>query len=734
MISIQRMVNPSEVEAQLQRILASPTFVGSPRSAQFLRFCVFRGATGAAVDLKETTIAVEVFNRPPGYDPKSDPIVRVHARRVREKLDQYYQTAGHDDPIRIDLPKGGYVPRFSRTLPQRKTDFSDWREPLKSTEPSPPSGTFQPVAAPNSLRSLAGVGVLLGSLILSGVSVRVLWNRPGAVRRPTVAALPVGLSGYVSNPAWAPDGVHLAYASTTPSGGTHVYIAAPGSSDPPQRATHEDAAEMKPAWSPDGQRLAFLRQIDLASFNVVCLNLKDRSTQSYGPFRALAYVMQEHGALDWSPDGQSLLTTEQPSPSSPMRLVRVSLATGERTALTAPPTGSTGDIDGKFSPDGRWVAFRRGGLGDLYLVSSDGEQEHPAIPLTFGMRGVRGIAWSPDSQTIFFGTHDDSIDRMGIWRIARTGGTPLQVTPAAMDAVDPALSRNGKLVFTARNLVTTVVLHSLAEAMPDRVLFPAGTVDKTPTISPDGRLVAFASDRSGIEQLWVGKIGEPTPRQVTHFSNQGHVFFPAWSPDSQLVAFSLRNGAATNIFLYDLKNDSLRQITATRNRDITPVFGADGRYLYYSSNDDGTSRLWRVRTDGSERAEPMFWEATVGYVPSADGKWMYFVDSGKTLSLVRRNLQDGTSETVFQTSGSPSFSNDLAVAGGSVYMAVSTEDDTRADLLQINPATGRSRIVAHLNGIPSAEVSGFSISADGRLLATSQMTRHQSTLYAQATK
>jgi Tol biopolymer transport system component len=95
---------------------------------------------------------------------------------------------------------------------------------------------------------------------------------------------------------------------------------------------------------------------------------------------------------------------------------------------------------------------------------------------------------------------------MGIWRIARTGGTPLQVTPGSMDAVDPALSRNGKLVFTARNLVTTVVLHSLAEAMPDRVLFPAGTVDKTPTISPDGRLVAFASDRSGIEQLWVGVV------------------------------------------------------------------------------------------------------------------------------------------------------------------------------------------------------------------------------------
>jgi hypothetical protein len=131
------MVNPSDVEAQLQRILASQTFLGSPRSAQFLRFCVFRGSTGASVDLKETTIAVEVFNRPPDYDPKIDPIVRVHARRVREKLALYYRTVGNDDPIRIDLPKGGYVPQFSRTLPSRKTDFSDWSEPAHGPEHIP---------------------------------------------------------------------------------------------------------------------------------------------------------------------------------------------------------------------------------------------------------------------------------------------------------------------------------------------------------------------------------------------------------------------------------------------------------------------------------------------------------------------------------------------------------------------------------------------------------------------
>jgi hypothetical protein len=67
-------------------------------------------------------------------------------------------------------------------------------------------------------------------------------------------------------------------------------------------------------------------------------------------------------------------------------------------------------------------------------------------------------------------------------------------------------------------------------------------------------------------------------------------------------------------------------------------------------------------------------------------------------------------------------------------MAVSTDDDTQADVLRIDPATGRSSIVAHLNGIPSAEISGFSISADGSVLATNRMTRHESTLYAQGLK
>jgi len=153
------MFQQAEIDAQLQRILASPAFAASPRSTQFLAYCVRNGLDGNAIHLKETTIAVEVFNRAPGYDPKSDPIVRVHARRVREKLALYYRTAGSADPIRIELPKGRYIPSVCRTLPTRKTDFSDWPTEPARDAPVGRHGTERLQAQMTATRTSGNSGV-----------------------------------------------------------------------------------------------------------------------------------------------------------------------------------------------------------------------------------------------------------------------------------------------------------------------------------------------------------------------------------------------------------------------------------------------------------------------------------------------------------------------------------------------------------------------------------------------
>ena len=102
-----------EVNAALARILATSAFVRSPRLAHFLRYVVGLRIAGRTDAPKENEIGVEVFGRGADFDPRVDPVVRVQARLLRFKLHEYYETAGKSDSVRIDLPKGSYLPSFS---------------------------------------------------------------------------------------------------------------------------------------------------------------------------------------------------------------------------------------------------------------------------------------------------------------------------------------------------------------------------------------------------------------------------------------------------------------------------------------------------------------------------------------------------------------------------------------------------------------------------------------------
>ena len=99
---------------ELHSVLGSPAFAGAMAHQRLLRHLVERALAGEGDTLKETVIAIEVFQRPAGrFDPKSDSIVRVEARRLRERLRQHYDTQGLPAArLRIDLPKGSYRPRF----------------------------------------------------------------------------------------------------------------------------------------------------------------------------------------------------------------------------------------------------------------------------------------------------------------------------------------------------------------------------------------------------------------------------------------------------------------------------------------------------------------------------------------------------------------------------------------------------------------------------------------------
>lgn len=140
----------AEVRAALRDILRSEPFSNSKRCCDFLSYVVDQALAGSQHELKERTIAVAVFARPPSYDSHEDAIVRITATEVRKRLGQYYSGSGKQAAIRVGLPKGGYVPVFSPF--DASTD--------RVSENHPETESFEPGAASDHRAAAAPAAIL----------------------------------------------------------------------------------------------------------------------------------------------------------------------------------------------------------------------------------------------------------------------------------------------------------------------------------------------------------------------------------------------------------------------------------------------------------------------------------------------------------------------------------------------------------------------------------------------
>ena len=129
------------IREQLDRILKSGPFLHAPRRQRFLEYIVNETLAGRGERLKGYSIAQEVFDRSDAFDPNVDPIVRVEAARVRDKLREYYGVDGRSDPIRIDLPKGSYTPHIEfrqAPIPEPQPGQPDASIPDRHLDPTQP--------------------------------------------------------------------------------------------------------------------------------------------------------------------------------------------------------------------------------------------------------------------------------------------------------------------------------------------------------------------------------------------------------------------------------------------------------------------------------------------------------------------------------------------------------------------------------------------------------------------
>ncbi|HZU24975.1 MAG TPA: hypothetical protein VFA04_05605 [Bryobacteraceae bacterium] len=152
-------VSAADVREELGRVLGSQEFRSSHRSQDFLRYVVENTLNGKGDSLKERTIGIDVYGRPPHYDPADDATVRVKAGEVRKRLDRYYASEGRSARLRIELPAGTYVPEF---------------RPFIAPQLGPAT---TPVVAPRNSRRRSWLFAAIAVLIAAGATLWLLRPR-----------------------------------------------------------------------------------------------------------------------------------------------------------------------------------------------------------------------------------------------------------------------------------------------------------------------------------------------------------------------------------------------------------------------------------------------------------------------------------------------------------------------------------------------------------------------------
>lgn len=182
-------ITPEMIREHVERVLSDRRFVRSERLGRFLRYTVEKTLTGEGEALKEYLIALEVYDKPPSYDPSVDSLVRVEASRLRAKLFDYYGAEGSGDVVRLEFPKGSYAPVFRWAQPVADVEMPAAAEEQQELTDGPlqPSSPFH--KTPFRFAWLVLVVAAIAGVIGFSFRERLVW--PQTAQRYSIAVLPL---------------------------------------------------------------------------------------------------------------------------------------------------------------------------------------------------------------------------------------------------------------------------------------------------------------------------------------------------------------------------------------------------------------------------------------------------------------------------------------------------------------------------------------------------------------
>jgi Tol biopolymer transport system component len=538
---------------------------------------------------------------------------------------------------------------------------------------------------------------------------------------PSLEAFAVtSFSGREDHPAFSPDGKQLAYIWDGEPGHYAVYVQRQNG-EAAVRLTHSELREARPVWSRDGREIAFLRGTGEDRVEILIRNLATGTEESVAELGADRSSIP---GLSWSPDGQWLASAEPRGDAGTTQLVMISRGTREKRVFR-PVSGAHISRSGPvFSRDGKKIAFAQSlesASADVYVADfPDGGERR----LTFDNTLLRGMAWTADEQSLVVGSYREK-GRCSLWRVPLRGGAPERLTEAASESWSPDVSPvASKLVFSRHVENINIWRYRPGEDAPGEPWISSSGMNSSPRFSPDGKRVAFRSNRSGRSEIWVFDVESGQSRRLTFFD--GPVTgSPRWSADGMRIAFDSRKFGQANIFVVPAGGGEPQRFTSGNTNEMLPAWSPAGDYIYYTSDREGFLSVWRKPVNGGA-AELVRRHATAPFL-SADGKYLYYARGGNEPGLWRTELAADREEPVIPTLR-PEMWGSWAVSADGIYFIDPPSKDRSKGTLQRLGADGMVTVLREISH-PVGWDGGLAVSPDGKTVLSAQVDRNDSDLY-----
>jgi Tol biopolymer transport system component/DNA-binding winged helix-turn-helix (wHTH) protein len=529
--------------------------------------------------------------------------------------------------IREVLGDSAESPRFIETVPRRGYRFIGTVEPPAQSE-SPVEPTRMRKFRQELVRIAAGALAILVFAIAAFVAYRGHHQQRSQEQAALTAVPFTALPGEETSPAFSPDGSRIAFAwngdPVPGEKGFDLYVKAIGS-ETLLRLTRHASEWLSPAWSPDGTQVAFHRMAgaDSGIYVVPALGGPERKLLS----TRLPGGRTPYSMISWSPDGKWLALADiLREHEDVIGGYLLSTETLEKKPIPNGPE-CIGEGPLAFPHNSEYLAYwclRTAYDAVLYSVPIRGGK--PRTISSFRAFPT-GLTWSADDEKLIYSLNSlgsGLSDELG--EVTVENGSTKQLTFAGRAMLPTVSSKGNKLAYSSLSTTSSIWRRDLLQPESPAVeLIPSSRAQWDAEYSPDGKRIAFASNRSGIQGVWIGNEDGSNLVQISDpHSVSGS---PQWSPVGAMLAFDSHSGEQWEIFVADVAEQKPRKLVTNISNISRPHWSRDGQWIYFNSMELGSNAIYRCPASGGDAVLLSKGTVLINAQESFDGKSVYFASN-----------------------------------------------------------------------------------------------------------